>query len=86
MRRGNHITSQLKRIAPLTGEVVDLTSDETRSERRPVPANRNLSLEERNLAISQANTDTSASHDLKRPKLAPANLLQPGPVAFKSPV
>jgi len=74
----------MKKFVP--GELVDLTEGEIAIERRPVQAGRNLSLEERSLAISQANTDTSASHDLKRPKLAPTDVLQPGPTAFKSPV
>ena len=68
----------------VTGEVIDLSSDNINFKKNAMPANRALSTEEQSLAISQANTDTSASHDLKGPKLAPTDLLRLAPVVFKS--
>ena len=49
-----------------------------------MPANRALPTEEQSLDISQASTDNSASHDLKRPNFVPTDLLQRGHSAFKS--
>ena len=61
----------------ITGEVTGLSANagDPSCGEVAVEENRTLSPEERNLAISQANTYTLASHDMKRPKLALAALV-----------